>query len=221
MHIDVNGISIFYETRGSGSPLILLHGNGEDHHIFDKLADRLAADYTVYALDSRNHGQSQNTDDYSYETMAEDTGCFIQALGLDRPGLVGFSDGAITGLLLAMKQPRAISRLALLGINLKPDDFTEECYQYVKDTYQETKDPLFKLMLEQPCIELEDVRTVDVPVLLVLAEHDLFRPETFPALASALPNAQLKIMAGHDHDSYIANQDLLYPDLTAFFHLSI
>lgn len=217
MYIEINGISLFYETRGSGSPLLLLHGNGEDHHIFDPLAHKLAADFTVYSIDSRNHGQSQKTEDYSYETMADDMGCFIQALGLGQAGLVGFSDGAITGLLLAMKQSRAVSRMALLGINLKPGDFTEDNFQFIKDTYQETKDPLFKLMLEQPNIELDDVRSVSTPVLLVGAENDLFKPETFPDLAQALPNARLKIMAGHDHASYIINQDILYPDLKAFF----
>lgn len=221
MYIEINGISIFYEIRGTGTPLILLHGNGEDHHIFDKLADRLAADFTVYAVDSRNHGLSQRTEDYSYGTMAKDIGCLIQALGLNQPFLAGFSDGAIIGLILAMKQPRALSRMALLGVNLKPGDFTEECLRYMMDTYRETKDPLFKLMLEQPDIEPEDLRTVDMPVLLVWAEHDLFRPETYTALAAALPNARLKIMAGHDHGSYIANQDLLCPDLTAFFRSSV
>lgn len=221
MFIEINGISIFYEIRGAGAPLILLHGNGEDHHIFDKLTDKLAADFTVYAMDSRNHGLSQKTEDYSYETMAGDTGCLIRALGLNRPVLAGFSDGAITGLILAMKQPRAVSRMALLGVNLKPGDFTEECRRYLMDTYRNTKDPLFKLMLEQPDIKLEDVRTADMPVLLVWGEHDLFRPETYTALAAALPNAQLKIMAGHDHDSYIAGQDLLYPDLMDFFRATV
>lgn len=218
MKIDANGISLFHETQGNGRPLILLHGNGEDHHIFDPLAQKLAADFTVYAIDSRSHGQSQKTEDIAYETMADDVGCFIQTLGLDRAGLLGFSDGAIIALLLAMKQPSAVGRLALLGINLKPGDFKEEEYQNIKDTYQQTKDPLFKLMLEQPDIELDDVRMVRTPVLLVGAEHDVFKPETYLNLAAALPNARLKIMAGHDHASYIVNQDLLYPDLMAFFH---
>lgn len=217
MTIEVNGIQLFYETMGSGSPLILLHGNGEDHHIFDPLARKLAKDFTVYAVDSRNHGQSQKTDDYSYETMADDVGCLIQALGLGQAHLAGFSDGAIISLLLAMKQPQAVGRMALFGINLKPGDFTEENYRYIEETYLETRDPLYKLMLEQPNIRLNDVRAVDTPVLLVGAQHDVFKPETFPALAAALPNARLRIMAGHDHASYIVDQDILYPDLKEFF----
>ncbi len=221
MHIKVNGISLFYEILGSGSPLILLHGNGEDHHIFDKLASKLAEHFTVYSIDSRGHGQSQKNVEISYEAMAADVGCFNKALGLERANLLGFSDGAIISLILAMKQPALVNRMALLGVNLKPGDFTEESFRYIEDTYLETKDPLFKLMLEQPDIELDEVKAVHTPVLLVAGEHDVFRPETFLELEAALPNAQLKVMAGHDHDSYVVGQDLLYADLMEFFNTGI
>ncbi|MDV0446152.1 putative aminoacrylate hydrolase RutD [Methanimicrococcus sp. At1] len=217
MNITVNGVSLFYKITGEGSPLLLLHGNGEDHTIFNELAAKLAADFTVYAVDSRNQGQSQKTDDYSYETMAEDFYAFIQALNLGKINLAGFSDGAIIGLLLAIKHNEVIEKMALLGVNLKPDDFTEESYQYIKDTYEETKDPLFKLMLEQPDIDLDDVRNIDIPTLIIAADNDIFKPDSFTQLAEALPNAKLKIMIGHDHSSYITNQDILYPDLIQFF----
>lgn len=217
MTITVNDISLFYEIIGNGSPLLLLHGNGEDHTIFNELAAKLAMNFTVYAIDSRNQGQSQKTEDYSYEVMAEDFYAFIQALGLGKVDIVGFSDGAIIGLTLAMKHSEVIGKMALLGVNLKPDDFTEESYQYVKETYEETKDPLFKLMLEQPNIELDDVRNIAIPTLLIAADDDIYKPDSFTRLVEALPNAKLKIMPGHDHGSYIINQDILYPDLIQFF----
>lgn len=68
MIIQTNGISLFYQVSGSGEPMLLLHGNGEDHQIFTELAVKLAEHYTVYAIDSRN----PKTDDYSYETMVND-----------------------------------------------------------------------------------------------------------------------------------------------------
>lgn len=217
MNITVNGITLFYETVGEGAPLLLLHGNGDDHTIFNELSAKLAADYTVYAIDSRNQGQSQKTDDYSYESMMEDFYGLIQALGLGKVDLVGFSDGGIIGLMLAMKHGDVLRKMALLGVNLKPDDFTEESYQFVKETYEETKDPLFKLMLEQPNIELDDVRNIAIPTLLIAADDDIYKPDSFTRLVEALPNAKLKIMSGHDHGSYIINQDILYPDLIEFF----
>jgi pimeloyl-ACP methyl ester carboxylesterase len=215
--IDVNGAALFYEKKGVGSPMILLHGNGEDHHIFDELSAKLENDFTVYAVDSRNHGQSEKTSDYSYNTMAEDVYAFIETLKLGPVALIGFSDGAITGLILAMNHGETVSKMALLGVNLKPDDFTEESYQFVKDTYEETKGPLFKLMLEEPNIELDEVKGIGVPVLLIAAENDIYKPEIFTDLVNALPDATLKIMNGHGHDSYIIGQDLLYPDFIDFF----
>jgi pimeloyl-ACP methyl ester carboxylesterase len=218
MEVTANGISLFYEVSGSGEPMILLHGNGEDHHIFDALAAKLSAKFTVYAVDSRNHGQSRKTDDYSYAVMSEDVYAFIRALRLKDVNLIGFSDGAIISLLLAMRHEDIIKKMALLGVNLKPEDFTEEAYRFIKETYEETNDPLFKLMLEQPDIQLEDVRKVGTPALVVAAEHDIYRPETFAALTEALPDAEMLVMAGHEHDSYIVNQDILYPDLIRFFN---
>jgi pimeloyl-ACP methyl ester carboxylesterase len=138
-------------------------------------------------------------------------------LKLGRVHLAGFSDGAVTSLILAMNHGEAVSKMALLGVNLKPDDFTEESYQFVKDTYERTKDPLFRLMLEEPNIELDAVRGISIPALVIAAENDIFKPEMFTNLANALPDATLKIMGGHEHDSYIIGQDLLYPDFIRFF----
>jgi pimeloyl-ACP methyl ester carboxylesterase len=149
--------------------------------------------------------------------MADDIYRFIEVLKLGRVGIIGFSDGAVIGLILAMNHIETVSKMALLGVNLKPDDFTEKSYRFVKDTYERTKDPLFKLMLEEPNIELDAVKGVNIPVLVIAAEKDIFKPETFTNLAAALPDAALKVMDGHKHDTYINGQDLLYPDLISFF----
>ena len=217
MKIDVNGTTIFYEMMGNGPPLLLLHGNGEDHHIFDELAVKLRDHFTVYAIDSRNHGQSEKSEDFSYQTMTGDVYCLIEALALKKVKIIGFSDGAILALLLALDHPEVLEKMALLGINLSPKDFTEESYRFIRETFEETKDPLFKMMMEQPNITLNEVRCVNIPTLVIAGEDDIFRPDTFPALADALPDAELKIMSGHGHDTYIANRDILYPDLLVFF----
>ena len=217
MNILVNGVNLFYEKSGSGPPLLLLHGNGEDHRIFDALAEKLCNDFTMYAIDSRNHGQSGKTVGYSYETMAEDVRQFIAALHLTKPHIIGFSDGAIVALLLAIGHGETIGKMALLGVNLKPDDFTAEYYQFLLASYRDKPDPLLlKLMLEQPNISLEATRRVNNPTLIVAAEHDLFKPEMFAGLAAAMPDAALTIMAGHNHDSYIVGKDILYEDLRRF-----
>ena len=66
MFIHVNGVRLFYEKQGTGKPLILLHGNEEDHRIFDEAIELLKKHYTVYAVDSRGHGQSDKVLEYHY-----------------------------------------------------------------------------------------------------------------------------------------------------------
>lgn len=217
MFCDANGISLYYERSGRGRPLILLHGNGEDHQIFDALVPGLADRFAVYAVDSRNHGRSRRAADCGYDAMAEDIHALIRALGLGRADLVGFSDGAIVALLLALRHGEAVRRMALLGVNLKPEDFTEEGLAAVQEEYRRTGDPLCRLMLEQPRIELDQLRAVDVPTLVVGAERDVFRPETFSAVAAALPRARLLMMEGHDHGSYLVRRDILGETLLDFF----
>ena len=217
MEICVNGITLFYEKHGKGAPLILLHGNGEDHHIFDKLSEKLQNNFTLYAIDSRNHGKSEKTDDFSYETMTEDIFAFCTALSIEKAYFLGFSDGAIISLLLALTHPEKIKKMALLGVNLSPSDFTEENMAFIQDMYEKTKDPLFYLMTKEPNIDILRLKEIVLPTLLIAAENDLFRPELYPELEEAFPNASLLIMEGHEHDSYIIENDMLYPDLISFF----
>lgn len=217
MKITTNSIDLYYEKSGQGKPLLLLHGNGQDHHMFSEIAQKLKGDFTVYAIDSRNHGQSSKTDNYSYDTMAQDIYSFITDMALEKVNLVGFSDGAIISLLLALKHQEVINKMALLGVNLKPTDFKEKIYNAIKERYEQDKDPLDGLMLEQPDIELSEVKNVEVPVLVVAAEKELYKPETYQNLVQALPSAKLKIMDGHMHETYIEHQDILYPDLLEFF----
>jgi len=218
MEIAINNITLNYIKEGKGKPVILLHGNGENLHIFDKLFDKLKIDFTVYALDSRNHGLSSRTNDFGYEVMADDLYQFIKVLNIDKPSVVGFSDGAIISLLLAIEQPDIFSKMILLGVNLKPEDFKEENYNYLLEEYNKTKDPFLRLMLEEPHIELESLQQIPVPTLVVAAENDLFKDDLFVKIVNNMPDATLKIMHGHEHDSYVINQDILYPDLKDFIN---
>ncbi len=217
MEINVNNVKLSYIKEGEGKPLILMHGSGEDRHIFDEIINKLKKDFTVYAIDSRNHGESEKTDVFTYEAMSEDISEFIKKLKLDGAYVVGFSDGAILALMIGMKYPELIGKMALLGINLKPEDFKEAEYNYLLKEYNETKDPLFKMMLEQPDIELEKLKDVNIPTLVIAGENDVFYEKTFTDIVKVMPNAVLKIMGGHDHSSYIINQDILYTDFLEFF----
>ena len=216
MKIDVNNITLNYTKVGNGDPLILLHGNGEDLHIFDPLVDRLKLHFTVYAVDSRNHGDSTKTKDWTYEAMAEDIFQLIEKLQLKKVSIVGFSDGAIIALLLAIKHRDLFYKMVLLGVNLKPTDFKKSIYKSLVDEYEKTQDPLVKMMLEQPNIELEELKNIETPTLVVSAEDELFYRKVFKDMVKMMANAKLKIMKNHDHGSYIINTDVLFDDLVEF-----
>lgn len=216
MKIRVNGITIHFEKTGSGKALLLLHGNGEDHHIFDELARKLEKHYTIYSIDSRNHGESEKSGEYSYLTMTEDMLAFIEAIGEETVSLLGFSDGAIIGLMMAIRNQHLFDHLILLGVNLKPTDFKEKAYLSIQKNYEESGDPLLKLMLEEPTISLDDVRDIQVPTLIIAAEKEFFKPETYTDLVEAMPQSTFMLMEGHKHETYINHSAILYPDIVNF-----
>ncbi len=216
MYISVNGIRLAYEVSGTGKPLLLLHGNGEDRHCFDVLAPLLASRYTVYAVDSRGHGESAATDEYDYRTMMHDVAGLIRTLELGAVRILGFSDGAIVALMLAIDHPELVSHLILCGVNLSPADFKPSVLKKLHVRYRETHDPLLRLMLTQPFIDYDDVRKVTQPTLVVAGEREFFTPESFDDLVAALPHARFLRMQGHDHGSYIHGSDALYAEADAF-----
>ncbi|EUJ28040.1 hypothetical protein MFLO_12796 [Listeria floridensis FSL S10-1187] len=218
MKITVNQIELFYQKSGNApQSVLLLHGNGEDHHIFDPLSEKLAADFTVYALDSRGHGASERTSDFSYEAMAQDISQFIAKLGLAPCSLIGFSDGGITALLLAARHPELVTKIAVLGANLSPADFKKKELEQLKEDYQKTHDPLIHLMLTEPNLKKTDLQQIKAEALILAGEKDVFYRKTFYTIAKTIKQSKLHILAGHNHDSYIVQNAMLYPELKAFF----
>ena len=94
MDVFVNDIRLHYEQYGEGRPLVLLHGNGEEHSIFDEAMEVLGERFTCFALDSRGHGDSDMVDELHYEDMASDLLAFLEELDLWDVALCGYSDGA-------------------------------------------------------------------------------------------------------------------------------
>ena len=98
--VKINNVFLHYAEAGAGRPVLLLHGNGEDHHLLNVEMTQLAeAGYHVYAPDSRGHGANAPLQEYHYADMADDIFMMIRRLGLDKPALYGHSDGGIIALL--------------------------------------------------------------------------------------------------------------------------
>lgn len=201
----VNGIQLYYEVVGSGSPLVMVHGNGEDHTIFNEAVDILKDRFTVYTVDSRDHGQSTKVSELHYSDMADDLLVFLNDLDLRDVTFYGFSDGGIIGLLLAQKTDR-LSRLIVSGANLTPDGVKSSLRLFIKIMYFFTKDSKLKMMLNEPHITTESLSAISVPTTVIAGEKDLIRRKETDAIAAAIPGSKLRIIKGEGHGSYIVHK---------------
>ena len=215
MYCTVNGLRLYYEVSGSGSPLILVHGNSEDHSIFQKAVPELAKTHTVYTVDSRCHGLSDDPEEVSYDRMAADLIGFIKEVRLEKPVFYGFSDGGILGLLIAMEEPGLLGKLIVSGANLDPQGLEEKEQIFIRKI-ADRGNKLFRMMLSEPQIDPADLKKITVPTVVLAGEFDMIRPDHTRLIADSIPGAVLEIIPGEDHGSYIVDSDKLAPILRKY-----
>jgi len=216
MTISVNGVELFYKKSGQGRPIILLHGNGQDHRIYKTMIEELSDRYTVYALDSRDHGRSSRVKHLSYQSKMEDVAQFIQMLDIKKPILYGFSDGGIIGLQLAIRHPDMLSKLIISGANTHPDGIKRFVFVIMKAVYFVTRSRKFKLMLTQPDISEAELGSIVIPVLVLAGRHDIIKEEHTLHIAGCIPDSNLRILKGESHTSYVLDNRKLYDAIEAF-----
>jgi len=216
MTINVNGVELYYEKIGNGDPIILLHGNGEDHTIFTGLIEKLSANYTVYAIDSRDHGKSSKVKHLRYMDKMEDVLEFIKKLEIKKPALFGFSDGGIIGLLLAIHHPDVLSKLMVGGANTHPSGAKSFLIVLGKILYFFTRSNKLKLMLTQPDISDAELNSIITPTLVIAGQNDFIKEEHTVSIAKSIPGSQLKILEGENHGSYISKSEKIYSIIIEF-----
>lgn len=197
---------------GDGPPLVLLHGNGESHRVFDRMVPSLAPRHRLVALDSRGHGATPRGDGpLTIARMADDVDAALAALGLAGVDVLGFSDGGNIALELALRQPGRAGRLVVVGANLTPEGLTNRTLVEVRAVRAALRvagrvlpaarraAERWALMADEPRIDAADLARVAVPVLVVAGERDVVRPEHTRQIADALPEARLAVVprAGH------------------------
>ena len=203
MFANINGVRIFYEKTGDGVPLILVHGNGENHKIFQEAVTVLCHDFTVYALDLRGHGRSSSIQEYHYKDMARDIECFIQTLGIDKPLYYGFSAGGIIGLLLASENTDLLSGLLVSGANLSPSGLTLLSRCCIRLLYYVKKDEKVKMMLTEPDISVQDLGKIVIPTLITAGRWDVIQKRHTKLIADHIRNSKCIILEKETHGSYI------------------
>ncbi|MBO4218472.1 MAG: alpha/beta hydrolase [Erysipelotrichaceae bacterium] len=205
MFIDINNIQLYYETCGSGQPLLMVHGNSEDHTIFTEAAEVLKDHFQVYLLDSRDHGQSTKVPELHYDDMVDDIVAFLQALDLKDVVFYGFSDGGIIGLLSVLKTDR-ISRLITSGANITPEGVKGSLKALVRVLYFFTKDSKLKMILKEPHIPTDTLAQIKVPTTVIAGEKDVIKQQETELIAASIPNAKLRIIPKAGHGSYIVHK---------------
>lgn len=219
-YVDNDGAHIWHASFGSGTPVILLHGGlghaGNWGHQVQALVD---AGHQVVAVDSRGHGHSScDAQPYSYELMATDVFAVMDALGLKTAAIVGWSDGACIGLIMADTAPERVTGLLFFACNVDPSGtlpfestpVIDRCFgQHVKDYARLSETPeQFESFAEavglmqrtQPNYTAADLARISVPVTVAQSENDEFiRPEHAQYLARTIPGAELVTLPGVSH----------------------
>lgn len=204
MYLGVNGIQLFYTKTGQGRPLILVHGNSEDHTIFDEAVHVLREHFTCYAVDSRGHGKSSPCRELHYNDMAQDMIAFMTELDLEDVVFYGFSDGGIIALLAAMNCSR-ITDLVVSGANLTTKGTKMWFRLLLQAESLRGKDPLIELMKNEPDISPSELSVIRARTLVTAGSRDLIREAETRVIADAIPGAKLMILKGETHGSYIVH----------------
>jgi pimeloyl-ACP methyl ester carboxylesterase len=204
-YAEVNGINLYFETHGEGQPLILLHGGLMSGEMFGPTLPAFAERHQVIAVDLQGHGRTADIDrPIDVRLMADDIVALIDHIGLDKPDLVGYSLGGAVALHTAAKYPARVRRLVVASANIRPDAIYPEiraqqaqvnaaAAEFLKDTpmyqlYQrvaprpEDFPRLLDKMGEAMAKDFdftEEIRSLQVPTLVVAADADMAPPSHF------------------------------------------
>ena len=225
------GIQLYYETYGKGTPLLFLHGNGGSINDFAYQIPYFAKHFKVIAVDSRAHGNSTDSrDSLSYEMMADDFNALLDSLHLDSCYVLGWSDGGIVGLLLSIRHPEKVKKLAITGANLWPDTSAVDPWAYQQTVSEidslsklpvtpeiKNKLKLAKLLLHEPHISIQQLNTITCPTLVMAGDHDVILPKHTLLIAESIPRSTLWILPNCGHATLIRYKDAFNSNVNTFF----
>ncbi|MCP3369811.1 alpha/beta fold hydrolase [Bradyrhizobium cajani] len=231
----VNGVRIWYAVFGRGQPVLLLHGGLANANYWGHQVRALQRHYQVIVMESRGHGRSsRNQEPYGYDLMASDVVGLLDHLKIRKAAIVGWSDGAIIGLDIAMKHPERVSRLFAFAANSDPSGVADiatsdvfnayiaragEEYTRLSPTPTEYKNfvaEITKMWESQPKWTASDLAAIKVPTWIVDGDHDeAIKRENTEFMAANIPGAGLLIQPEVSHFSFLQdpaqfNDDVLH-----------
>jgi pimeloyl-ACP methyl ester carboxylesterase len=232
----VNGIRVWYAEFGRGEPVLLLHGGLANSNYWGNQVPALAESYRVIVVDSRGHGRSTHDErPYGYDLMASDVLGLMDFLKLPKAAVVGWSDGAIVGLDIAIHHPERLSKLFAFAANSDPSGVAdiaqstvfnayiaraEKEYQVLSptpDQYKSFVDQISKMWETEPHFTAEQLRVITVPTWIVDADHDeAIKRENTEFMANEIPDAGLLLQPQVSHFSFLQDPRQFTGDVLHF-----
>ena len=207
-----DGVQLYYEVYGTGEPVLLVHGNGSSIGWFRAQIDFFRNRYQVIAMDSRDQGKSGDSPDkITYEKMTDDLAALLDRLKSPPVYVLGWSDGGIEGLLLGIRHPEKVKKIAAMAANLYPEGLQPETLQLVKSMLSaippsERETPQGKrelkvtqMMLDEPHIDPKALEAITAPTLVLASDHDLILDEHTLEIYHHIPNGELCIFPNSTH----------------------
>jgi pimeloyl-ACP methyl ester carboxylesterase len=217
MHLDLNGVHTWYDERGTGEPVVLMHGGLTDSRDFTGNLDALADRFRLLMPERRGHGHTPDVPGpFAADALADDTAAFIEKTADGPVRLVGYSAGAVVALRTAVRRPELVERLVLISGGFDPDGMIlrpsldapppqqlVEAYAEVSpdgaDHFGEVIAKVVRSVEEDLPLSPEDLKAVTCPALVVTADDDLVTLEHTLAMYRALPAGQLAVVPGTSH----------------------
>lgn len=231
-YYDINGFKMYCEIYGAGRPLLLIHGNGGSIEAFSHTIPYFSARYQVIAADSRAQGKSKdNSPMLTFEMMADDEAGLLDGLHVKSACVIGWSDGGIVALLLAMRHPDKVIKLAATGANVQPDEsaFVKGFWADEKKHYDADKDKIWKtekerndwklFMLDwnQPNIPFAALGSIRCPSLIICGDHDLISIEHTTKIFESIPKSALWVVPFSGHATLIEHEKEFNTTVDKFF----
>ena len=204
-------IELHCEETGDGEPLVLLHGNGEDGTYFAHQIAHFSQRFRVLALDTRGHGKSPRGEaPFTIRQFARDLLAFLDARGIERAHLLGFSDGGNIALVFALAHPERVGKLVLNGANLNTRGVKRSVQAPIELGYRMARlfaglsakaranAEMLGLMVNDPNVAPEELAALTAPTLVIAGENDMIREDHTRLIAERIPNARLAFVPG-DH----------------------
>lgn len=230
-YISTRGFNMYYETYGAGEPLLMIHGNDDSIGRFHYQIPFFAKHYKVIAADSRAQGKSHDPgDSLSYEMMTDDLNALLDSLHVDSCFVLGWSDGGIEGLMLALRHPDKVKKLAITGANLAPDTSAVDAFIYnwalsyndsLRNVQQTTavknERKLAFLLTYEPHISLQSLHAIKCPTLVIGGDHDVVLPKHTMLIADNIEKSYLCIIPNSGHGTPAYNHRDMFNEIVYNF----